>query len=373
MQISSVKEIKDLSNKKVLLRIDANVPIKEGKVIDAYRLEQSLETINFLLSGGAKVLIVAHIDKKEGGSLFPVFEWFKSKLVDKKISFSTDLFNSDSNSDLVIFENIRNYPGEELNDEEFAKKLSSIADIYVNEAFSVCHRRHASIVGVTKYIPSYAGVRLIEEVEKLSEVFSPKKPFLFILGGAKFSTKIPLIEKYINHADYLFIGGAIVHCFFRDKGYEIGESVIDEYSAKEYLDAKNIMIPTDVLAVGPQGDRICLSNEVQKDEMIMDAGPETMKELIKKASECMTVVWNGPLGFYEKGYSKATDELAKALADLSEKNSEFKVIIGGGDTLVSIEKLGLRDKYYFVSTGGGAMLDFLANETLVGVEALKLA
>ena len=296
-----ITEAEDLKGKRVLVRVDWNGASE-------FRINASMPTINFLIETGAQVILATHL--AEG---------------------STDDLRRYVPLGAELLPNLRENPGEEANSEEFARELASQADIYVNEAFSVSHREHASIVGVPKLLPSYAGVRFAEEVKELSRAFSPTHPFLLILGGAKIETKLPLVEKFSQIADSIFIGGAM---------------------AKH---ASEIGLGNNPKVWFPTGDLGAL-----------DANTETLELLKTKISEAKFIVWNGPLGQYETGYVQYTNELALALAE-----AEGEVIVGGGDTLAMLEKLNVLDKYSFVSTGGGAMLEFLATGTLPGIEALS--
>jgi phosphoglycerate kinase len=270
--------------------------------------------------------------------------------------------------DIVLLENLRRETGEKKNSPSFARALSRYGEIYVNEAFSVSHREHASIIGITKYLPGYAGLQFMLEVENLSKAFNPAHPFLFILGGAKFDTKIPLIKKYLRSADNIFIGGAIANDFFRAKGYEIGTSLVgaSNFQVPLLLKAKNLILPIDVEATKNSKNRFANPSDVLPDECIVDVGPKTievLKDLVNKAG---FILWNGPLGKYESGFGGATEEVLKIIS-----KSKAKSVIGGGDTTALISKLKIEDKLGFVSTGGGATLDFLSKGTLPGIRVLK--
>ena len=306
----SIKEVEDLEGKKVLVRVDWNVPIEDGEVVDDFRIRASLPTVEYLLSQGAHPILATHLDDANA---------------------SVESLEKYVPAGAVLLDNLRNNPGEKNGDEDFAKYLASKADIFVNDAFAVCHREHASIVGVPKFLPSYAGLRMEEEVKQLSRAFNPPHPFLLIIGGAKFETKIPLIEKFLNVADEIFIAGAIAK-----PAYDAGLG-----------DNPKITFPPGDIAA-------------------LDANEEVLENLKLKTSNSKLIVWNGPLGKYEEGYTSGTITLTKVLAE-----SGKDVILGGGDTLAVIKDLNLYDKFTFVSTGGGAMLDFLANGTLPGIEALN--
>lgn len=332
MTLPTVKDIPDLKDKRVLVRVDWNVPIQDGEVVDDFRIRQSMPTLEYLQKAGTMLTLITHLDPDEA-TVAPL-----QKFVPEGME---------------LLENLRHNPGEKANDEDFAKELASDQDIFVNEAFSVAHRPHASVIGVPKFLPSYAGFEFVEEVEKLSEAFNPEHPFIFILGGAKFDTKLPLINKFLNIADTIFVGGALANNFFKDQGMDIKKSYVSqgEFPTTALFETGKIMLPLDYAWL---------------EERIVDAGPKTIEALKEKISEAQTILWNGPLGEYEVGAKEWTLALAKALAE-----SGKKVIVGGGDTLAAIKELNLFDKFFFVSTGGGAMLDFLASGTLPGIEALK--
>lgn len=356
--MQSIKKLKNLKNKKVVLRVDFNVPIKNGKIIDDFRIKKSLPTIEFLLKKGADVVLLAHLGKDGSESLAPVEKRFfaLSKFPKNRIKF---------------FDNVRKYKGEEENDKDFAKTLASLGNIYVNDAFSVSHRAHASVVGVAKYLPSYAGFQLEEEISNLSKVMqNPKNPFLFILGGAKFSTKLPLIKKYLNKANHIFIGGALLNDFLKASGFEIGRSLSSDFDLNTILKiAKNkkILLPLDVLVLDKDNKKVNKKIEaVLKDDFILDVGKESISNLGEVVKISKTILWNGPLGKYNDGGAEATKKILKIIS----QTKAFSVI-GGGDTVALISKMKMEKSFSFVSTGGGATLDFLANGTLPGIKALK--
>ena len=351
--MKSIKSLKNIKNKKVLVRVDFNVPIKNGKVVDDFRIQKSLPTIKFLQNKGAEVILISHLGKDGTESLKPVADRLKKYI--KK--------------DIILLENIRQYPEEEQNSLSFAKRVAGIADFYVNDAFSVSHRNHASVVGVPKYLPSYAGLQLEEEIKNLSKVLkNPKRPFLFILGGAKFSTKMPLVQKYLKTADYIFIGGAILNDFLKAKKYEIGKSLTDNTKIPANIfNNKKIILPVDVVVLS--GNKIINKKieDIKKNEIIIDIGKDSVKLAENYIKKAKLILWNGPLGKYEgKSGDLATKKLLKSVA-----SSKAESIIGGGDIVSVVSKLKLEKKFTFVSTGGGATLDFLANGTLPGIKALK--
>jgi phosphoglycerate kinase len=364
--MKSILEAKGLSGKKVLVRVDWNVPLEKGIVSDDFRIRTTLPTIEYLRAQGAKIIIASHLEginsKEDLPSMRPVFEHAKTLL---PLAFEGD-GDGNGDADVLLLENLRLNPGEKANSEEFAQELASKADIYLNEAFSVSHREHASIVKLPRLLPGFVGLQFQKEVQNLSLAFYPKKPFLFILAGAKFDTKMPLIEKFVRLADKVFVGGALAHNFFKEQGREIGKSLVDpgEFGLNK-LPSDKIILPEDVMVESHKKVHIKTLADVVKEDKIVDAGPNTMLVLKEYIQSSATVLWNGPLGSYEDGYRQATLEMARLLAEHGRS-----VVVGGGDTLSAIKELDLFDKFTFVSTGGGAMLAFLAKGTLPGIEAL---
>jgi 3-phosphoglycerate kinase len=359
--ISTINQLKrdEIRGRRVLVRVDFNVPVKDGVVVDDYRIVRALPTIQFLRENGAKILLISHIETKdvEVPTLKPAYTLLSQTL---PLAFIEDCFSDEAKqgidmleeSEIILFENIRRYEGEKKNDEEFAKKLASLADMYVNDAFAVSHRSHASVVGVPKYIPGYAGLLLADEIKHL-DVSGAKHPFLFILGGAKFETKLPLIEKFLQKADHMFIGGALANDLLKLKGVDVKDSVVSSshISLEHLVSNPKVMFPEDL---------------VWGDNKIQDAGPKDIEKLRPYIMNAKYILWNGPIGWCEKGFKEGTLALSKLI---SESNAES--VVGGGDTLASIKELDLMDKFTFISTGGGAMLEFLQEGNLVGVDALE--
>ncbi len=373
--MKSIKELKNLTGKRVVLRADFNVPIKNGVVLDDFRIKKVIPSILYLQKKGAKVIIISHIGDDGKESLLPVANKLKKYIKDVNFIqtpiFSNEtqkILNSLKNKDIVLLENLRRETGEKKNSPSFARALSRYGDIYVNDAFSVSHREHASIVGITKYLPGYAGFQMEAEVENLSKVFNPPHPFLFILGGAKFETKIPLIKKFLRQADHIFIAGAIANDFFKARGYEVGTSLVSDanFQITPLLKAKNLILPTDVEVTKNSKNHITKPTEVMPDENIVDIGPQSVLQLKDLIAKAEFILWNGPLGKFESGFGKATEEVLKIVSKSKAKN-----VIGGGDTVALISKLKIEDKLGFVSTGGGATLDFLSKGTLPGIRVLK--
>lgn len=369
----TIREAENLRGKRVLVRVDWNVPVENGMVRDDFRITASLPTLEYLRKNGAKIIVISHFESKDSSSIRPVYNYVKNLW---PLSFCGDVADGVAHAaidtleegETVLLENLRRNPGEKDNSEEFAKKLASLGDVYVNEAFSASHRTHASIVGIPKFLPSYAGLRFSEEVLRLSSLSDPKKPFLFILGGAKFDTKLPLIERFITVADTVFVGGALAHNFFKIEGKDIGDSLVSEgeFDLTSLLGAGKIELPRDLVIKGGDGIGVDTIDHVGTGDMIVDAGPKTIDFLREKIANADTILWNGPLGNYELGFKEGTMALAKVIAESGKES-----ILGGGDTLAAIQELDLYEKFTFVSTGGGAMLNFLSSGTLPGVKALE--
>ncbi len=351
---------KDLLNKKVLVRVDFNVSIKKGRVIDSFRIEQSLSTINYLIKKGARIILTSHLGSDGVASLAPIAKYLNklfptrliigSKLVDLRPKIDLSL----NSGQIVLLENLRRFKGEEKNDPKFAKQLATLADIYVNDAFSVSHRTHASVSAITKYLPSYAGPLFIKEFKNLSLAFKPKGKLVVIIGGRKFQTKLPLIKKFLKTADSIFVGGALANSFMKALGCDIGSSVAEDNVnyLKPLLKNKKIILPLDVIK--------------NKKGQIVDIGPKSLKQIEQITKSAELILWNGPLGWFETGAKTGTLTTAKIIA-----KAHGVSIVGGGDTLVAIRELNLIKDFDFVSTAGGAMLDFLATGTLPGIKALK--
>ncbi len=350
-----LRDLKELEGVRVLVRVDFNVPVKDGVVVDDFRIRKILPTLKYLLEKKARIIIVSHIETVGNPTLAPICKHLHSLGLDcvfledyKKVSVT--------DTPLILLENIRRFEGEKSNDKKFARELASLADIYVNDAFAVSHRAHASVSAITEFIPSYAGLLFEQEIKHLSSAFNPEHPFLFVLGGAKFETKLPLIEKFIDVADKTFVGGALANNFFKEQGRDVGASLVspDNFNLQRFFSNKRLLLPVD---------------EVVHDKVILDAGPKTVAMLRDEIEQAKYILWNGPLGAYEKGYREPTLALARMIADATVRGAVS--ILGGGDTLATIVELKIEDSFTFVSTGGGAMLEFLAHGTLSGIEALE--
>jgi phosphoglycerate kinase len=373
MKLPTVRDIKNLKGKRVVLRLDFNVPMKNGKIVETMRIDRAMPTLEYLVKKKARVIILSHIGKDASSSLKPIVRYLNKKM---NVGFVPDFRTEEAHKvaeslpegGVVVFENLRLDDRETSNDPAFAKLLASFGDVYVNDAFAVSHRAHASVVGITKYLPSYSGFLIADEVKHLSLAIKPKHPFLFVLGGAKFETKMPLLKKFMKRADQVFIGGILANDFFHDEGLEVGKSFVDKYSFKltPLLKKGKIILPSDVVVrngIGKTGTKHV--DELLVGDSIMDVGPQTIKDLVPVLKKAKLIVWNGPLGYYEGGFDKGTIALLKAITETKATS-----IIGGGDTAAVVEKLGLDKKISFVSTGGGATLDFLIDGKLPGIDAI---
>ncbi len=357
--MKGIKEIKDLKNKKVLLRVDFDVPVVNGKIGESFRINKQKPMIDYLLTGRAQVMMVAHISAVD--SFEPILSQLE-EILGHKIVFLKNLENLPSQLSVVsrklfLLDNIRQWPSEKENDENFSKQLADGFDIYINNAFAVCHRDHASVSAVAKHLPAYSGFLIEEETGQLQKaIVSSKDGKVMIMGGAKAETKIPVIRNFLDRAEKILLGGVIVNDILAKKGVNIDDSVFDP-NFEELLTGLDINDPRLIMP----------EDFIFSDKKIFDIGPKSIKkyeELIKNAK---MIIWNGPVGLFENpDYAKGTNEIALAVSRLKA----FKVI-GGGDTITAVNKLGILDKFDFVSTGGGAMLSFLAGEKLPGLEALE--
>ena len=388
----TIKDI-DVKNKKVLMRVDFNVPLTpEGKVSDDTRIVKALPTIKYLKEQRAKIILMSHLGKPKGKvveelRLEPVARYL-STLLNESVLMLSDCVGEEVESkiagmlegDIVLLENLRFHAEEENNDPEFAKKLVSLAEVYVNDAFGTAHRAHASTEGVTKFIPAVAGLLMEEEINNLSNILEkPEHPLVCLVGGAKISTKIKVIEKLLERAEKVLLGGALVNNILIEKGQNIGKSKVEKEMAFEakkllpYLEEgeNKLYMPLDyIVASSPNENaksRISNGTDLKDFEMILDIGPKTIAQYKEIINNSNMVIWNGPMGLFEiPKFAKGSYEIAQAVAD-----SNAKSIIGGGETLDLVKSLGLEEKLTFVSTGGGAMLEFLEGKELPGIAALN--
>lgn len=380
----------DVRNKRVLVRCDFNVPQNEnGEITDNRRIVGALPTIQYLIKEGAMVILCSHLGRPKGEyNLKYTLEPIKnelSRLLGKEVIFSHDVIGEETqnkvanmkNGDVLLIENVRFHKEEEENDEEFAKKLASFADVYVNDAFGTAHRAHASTEGVAKYLPAVSGFLIKKELDYLGNALElPQRPFVAILGGAKVSDKINVIENLLTKVDALIIGGAMAYTFLKAEGYQIGASLCEDDKldlAKEILEkAKKqevkILLPVDhIVAKDADSDEIFIMQEIPENLKGFDIGAETIKLYEEELNNAKTIVWNGPLGMFEKEqFANGTMSIARKLADLKSIT-----IIGGGDSALAIEQAGVADKMSHISTGGGASLEFLEGKTLPGIACLE--
>lgn len=371
--MKNITEAGDLRGKRVLVRTSLNVPVADGVVQNAYRLKRALPTLRYLQAQGARVIILGHIGRQPEETLKPVFEELQKFLpmhfggVITGTEFANRAFLM-TNSDILMAENLRQDEREDDNDANFAAQMAAYGDIYVNDAFDNIHRDHTSMVALAKLLPAYAGLNVIEETRELKKVMTPRHPSLFLLGGAKFETKMPLVEKYLELYDHVFIAGALMNDIFKAKGFEVGQSLVSDVSlvGAAFLSSDKLILPIDVVVEGPRGILTKAPDEVQPDEKIMDCGQATTDMLATYITEAKTILWNGPFGNYERGFAASTEQTMQRLAEAKAFS-----VVGGGDTVASIEKLDLNDKLGFVSTGGGAMLTYLECGSTPALDALN--
>ncbi|MEM9336973.1 MAG: phosphoglycerate kinase [Patescibacteria group bacterium] len=373
MHLRHLTELADkLPGKRVLLRGSLNLPIRNGEVVDTFRLQRMLPTLEYLKAHKAKTILLAHIGREVTDTLKPVYEELMTKIpVTWGGVLGSDVFveayEAMHDGDILLVENLRQDERETQNDTQFAQELAALGDYYVNDAFGNAHREHASMVGVPQYLPAYAGINLAKEVEELGKVMKPQHPSLFMLGGAKFETKLPLIEKYLDAYEHIFIGGALANDILKARGYPVGQSLLSDITLDEALVTNDkILIPVDVTVESERGQRVCALEEVAEDESIKDAGPKTVNMLRPIIDSAETILWNGPLGEFEKGYMSITEEVARYVA-----HSKAYSVIGGGDTIAAIENLGINDQFDWLSTGGGSMLTFLEYGSTPAIDLLR--
>jgi len=384
----TIKDI-DVNKKCVLVRVDFNVPIKDGQVSDDTRIKAAIPTIQYLLDHGAAVILLSHLGRPKGKvnpeyTLRPVADHLQ-KLIERTVSFAEDCIGPAAEKavaflepgQVLLLENTRFHPEEEKNDEDMAKQLASFADIYVNDAFGTAHRAHASTEGVARHLPSVAGLLMEKEIRYLgAAIANPSHPFIAILGGAKISDKIGVIRNLLTKTDQILIGGGMANTFFKAKGIETGDSLVEDdvldtargllREAGDKLHLPQDMIIADQFAAEANSKTIPVG-DVPQGWRILDIGPETVKTFSQILSEAKTVVWNGPMGVFEfPKFAKGTYGIAEAVA-----NSNAISIIGGGESVAAIQQSGLADKITHISTGGGASLEMLEGKTLPGLAALK--
>ncbi len=388
------KTLRDIAvtGKTVLVRVDFNLPMANGKIEDVLRIHQTLPTLRYLLERKARIILVSHLGRPEGRpdpklSLAPVAK-AAARVIGRPVKFVPECVGPKVEAAakamkpgaIILLENVRFHPQEETNDPGFAKQLASLADVYVDDAFANIHRAHASMVAVTKYLPAVAGFLVEQEVDTITEALHhPQRPLLAVIGGAKVSTKVEVLDNLIKKVDILLIGGAMANTFLAAQGNEIGRSLCekDQFDTVEGITARaaeigiDLVLPVDVVVTDHLGadarGQVVNVIDVKRHDIIADVGPKTIKRATQPLELAGTVIWNGPLGITEiPAFAKGSVQLAHEIIRLGAKS-----LIGGGDTAAFVDAAGLHDKFDFVSTGGGASLDLMAGKKLPGLEALQ--
>ena len=392
--MNNIKDLENLSQKKILLRLDLNVPLKNGLITDETRINKIIPIIDFLIREKSKIIIISHVGRPKGEvnkilSLKPICESLEKKIKKKIKLFDENIYKlkkkdlfKNSEDQIVFLENIRFYKEEEENDVSFAKHLASLGDLYVNDAFSCSHRAHASISKITEFLPSFAGFQLETEINALKKVTTEiKKPVTCIIGGSKISTKIGIIKNLIPKFDNIIIVGGMANNIIRYKGKNIGKSIKEENcetTVREIFEtSKNhsckITFPEDVLVGKNMNDKSKVKelDDIQDDDLILDIGPKTIKKIKNIIETTATILWNGPAGYFENpNFANGSNEIAKAIIRKNKDNSIYSVL-GGGDTIAVINQIKALKKFNFVSTAGGAFLEYLEGKELPGIKALN--
>lgn len=386
MKLRTIKW-KRFKGKTVFLRVDFNVSIEDGKVAEDFRIKKSLDTINYLLKKKAKIVLACHLGRPEGKRVedlsTKMLKDSIEKVLGREIKFVPACIGEEVRTavaemkirDILLLDNLRFYPGEEANDSIFARELASYADIYVNDAFSVSHRAHASVEAITKVLPSYAGFLMAREVKVLHHVYEkPFKPLVLAMGGAKVATKVRMIKRFIDKVDHVLLGGVIANVVLHTKGQGVGKSKIDHEVEEELKDldltSPKLHLPVDLVVADNMSEnadvRVVGTGAVADEEIILDIGPSTIDLFSIIAKDAKMVIWNGPFGYSEvEKFAKGTDRFAEAIAE-----SKAYKVVGGGESITSLDKIGELKNINFVSTGGGAMLEFLAGDKMPGIEPL---
>ncbi|MEW6637311.1 MAG: phosphoglycerate kinase [Actinomycetota bacterium] len=387
MNKRSVRDL-DVRGKRVLVRVDFNVPVKGGEVTDDTRIRRALPTIRHLLSGGARPILISHLGRPKGEpdpqyAMDPVAARLEELLGEpvKKLDAAVgpeveEALEEWDGRGVVLLENSRFYPGETKNDPAFSEQLASLADLYVDDAFGAAHRAHATTVGVAERLPSAAGLLLEEEIDYLDSVLeNPQRPFVAILGGAKVSDKLGVIRSLLGVADYLLIGGAMCFTFFKAQGHEVGKSLVeDDYieEARRLLEeaGEKLVLPVDIVVADAMeegaGTQVVGVDGIPAEKMGLDIGPRTVELFRERIRDANTIFWNGPMGVFEiDEFAKGTEGVARAVAE-----SGATSVVGGGDSVAAVRKLGLEDEMSHISTGGGASLEYVEGKELPGVAAL---
>ncbi len=390
--MKKIEDLKNLEQKKILIRLDLNVPLKNSQITDSTRIEKILPTLNFLLKKNCKIVIISHIGRPKGKvdkqlSMKPICNYLSKKLNKKIRLIEENIFDFDPKTifqnhenKIAMIENIRFYEQEEKNDENFAKILSNFGDIFVNDAFSCSHRNHASITKVTKFLPSYCGLQMDAEITALKKITSEiKRPITCIIGGSKISTKINLIKNLIPKFENIVIVGGMANNILEYKGYKIGKSIkendckkiIQEIFSLAKINNCNIFYPTDVSVGKNLNDTSQTKNlsDIENDDLILDIGYETIKIIISLIKNSKTILWNGPAGYFENSnFAKGSIQIAQTI--VNTKNKIYSVV-GGGDTIAVLNKANALKNFNFVSTAGGAFLEYLEGKEIPGIRALN--
>lgn len=391
MNKKSVRDI-ELTGKRVFVRVDFNVPLENGKITDDKRIRETLPTINYLIEQGAKIILASHLGRPNGEVVEELRHTASavrlSELLGKPVAKANEAIGDAvkaqiaemQNGDVLLLENVRFYAGEEKNDSELAKQFAELADVFVNDAFGAAHRAHASTEGIAHYLPAVSGLLMEKELDVLGKALNnPARPFTAIVGGSKVKDKIAVIEKMIEIADNIIIGGGLSYTFFKAQGYEIGQSLLDnskldltlEFIEKAKAAGKNLYLPVDIVVTDEfsanANTKIVPVDSIPADMEGIDIGPKTREIYADVIKNSKLVVWNGPMGVFEiEPFSHGTQAVAKATAETSAYT-----VIGGGDSAAAAEKFGLADQMDFISTGGGASLEFMEGKALPGVVALN--
>lgn len=392
MNKKSIRDVADLAGKKVFVRVDFNVPLENGAITDDKRIRETLPTINFLIEKGAKIILASHLGRPNGEVVEELRHTASaarlSELLGKPVAKANEAVGDAvkaqiadmQNGDVLLLENVRFYPGEEKNDPELAKQFAELADLFVNDAFGAAHRAHASTEGIAHYLPAVSGLLMEKELDVLGKALNnPERPFTAIVGGSKVKDKIAVIEKMIEIADNIIIGGGLSYTFFKAQGYEIGQSLLDnskldltlEFIEKAKKAGKNLYLPVDIVVTdefsAKANTKIVSVDGIPADMEGIDIGPKTREIYADVIKNSKLVVWNGPMGVFEiEPFSHGTRAVAQATAETAAYT-----VIGGGDSAAAAEKFGLADQMDFISTGGGASLEFMEGKALPGVVALN--
>ncbi len=395
LNIKQLDNNQNIEGKRVLLRVDFNVPINDGSITETSRIEKVLPTIKFLTNKKAKIIIISHLGRPNGKivpklTLKPIAKKI-SDYLDKEVFFleegvgskAIEVSKNISNGEILLLENLRFNKAEELNSASFAKELSKIGDIYINEAFSCSHRKHTSVCEITKYIPSYAGKQLLEEINVLKMLTDKaKKPVTCIIGGSKISTKTGILINLIKKMQSIIIVGAMANTFLKQKGYNIGKSISEKnqnnFIQQLFNESKKnkciILLPEDVIVSKNYNSKGILKNldQINNDDIILDIGEKTIKKIFEIIDNSKTILWNGPAGYFEiDEFSHGSKKIAKKISEAT-KNESLVSIAGGGDTVAALNKFGSSSGFTYISTAGGAFLELLEGKILPGINALKI-